>query len=132
VEEVTRVYELPYPPSVNHYWRRVGARTLISRQGRLYRGHVQAMLAVQRVRPIDGRLAVVIDVLPPDQRPRDLDNVQKGLLDALEAGGAYMNDSQIDLLITRRGMQTTGGMAHVRLERLPVSRCPLCEGAWTG
>ena len=24
---------LPYPPSVNHYWRRVGHRTLISRSG---------------------------------------------------------------------------------------------------
>ncbi len=29
--------ELPYPPSVNHYWRRVGARTLISRGGRAFR-----------------------------------------------------------------------------------------------
>jgi len=26
------VVELPYPPSVNHYWRRVGDRTLISRE----------------------------------------------------------------------------------------------------
>jgi hypothetical protein len=25
--------KLPYPASVNHYWRRVGARTLISRGG---------------------------------------------------------------------------------------------------
>jgi hypothetical protein len=27
---------LPYPPSVNHYYRRVGPRTLISREGREY------------------------------------------------------------------------------------------------
>ncbi len=31
------VVELPYPPSVNHYWRRVGDRTLISREGRKFR-----------------------------------------------------------------------------------------------
>ncbi len=29
---------LPYPPSVNHYWRRVGLRTLISREGRTLKG----------------------------------------------------------------------------------------------
>ena len=28
------VLTLPYPPSINHYWRRVGPRTLISREGR--------------------------------------------------------------------------------------------------
>ena len=28
--------ELPFPPSVNHYHRRVGPRTLISREGRRF------------------------------------------------------------------------------------------------
>jgi len=35
--------ELPYPPSINHYWRRVGPKTLISREGRLFRASVVAI-----------------------------------------------------------------------------------------
>ena len=29
--------ELPYPPSVNTYWRSVAGRVLISKAGRMYR-----------------------------------------------------------------------------------------------
>jgi len=132
VEKVTRVYELPYPPSVNHYWRRVGARTLISRGGRQYRETVVAMLLAARAERFDGQLAVHIALHPPDHRRRDLDNAPKALLDALQHGGMYEDDSQIDLLITQRGCQAAGGQAHVRIERLPVDRCPLCGGVWTG
>jgi crossover junction endodeoxyribonuclease RusA len=85
--------ELPFPPSVNHLWRRVGHRTLLSRGGRTFRRAVQAALAARGVRPIAGRLAVTIDVHPPDRRRRDIDNVQKALLDALAHGGADADDS---------------------------------------
>ena len=134
MEEVTRVFELPYPPSVNHYWRRVGARTLISREGRVFRGDVCALLDGNGPRkpPAGGRIALCMDAFPPDRRRRDLDNIQKPVLDALEHAGIYEDDSQIDLLITRRGPQAAGGQVYVRIERLPVSRCPLCGGAWTG
>ena len=57
-------FELPYPPSVNHYWRRVGARTLISRTGRAFRASVCSLLAARRVEPLDGPLIVQIDVYP--------------------------------------------------------------------
>ena len=35
---------LPFPPSANHYWRHVGPRTLISREGRTFRTNVCALL----------------------------------------------------------------------------------------
>lgn len=98
-----RVLDLPYPPSVNHYWRRVGARTLISRGGQRYRKDVCAALAADRVPPMEGRLAVRVVVRPPDRRRRDLDNVGKALLDALEHAGAYRDDAQIDRLMFERG-----------------------------
>lgn len=127
---MTRVYELPYPPSVNRAWRMVNGRMLISREGRLYRRRVRAILAAQGVHPLPGRLALLVNVRPPDRRRRDLDNVQKGLLDAMEAGGAYEDDSQVDLLVVRRESVVAGGDVHVRLEQLPIRRCPLCEGVW--
>lgn len=95
--------ELPYPPSVNHYWRRVGPRTLISREGRLFRARVSSMLALRRIRPVSGALDVRVLIHPPDRRRRDLDNAMKALLDALEHGGAYDDDFQIDHLDITRG-----------------------------
>jgi crossover junction endodeoxyribonuclease RusA len=107
--------ELPYPPSVNHYYRRVGPRTLISREGRRFRERVCALLAAAGVRPLRGPLRVEIEVYPPDRRRRDLDNAMKSLNDALEHGGAFYDDSQIaDLRITRRGC-VPGGRTLVRI-----------------
>ena len=110
--------DLPYPPSVNHYWRRVGARTLISLKGRRYRDRVASILALRRVQPMTGSLAVRVTVHPPDRRRRDLDNAMKALLDALEHGGAYEDDSQIDHLDIRRGSVVPEGKVAVRIEQL--------------
>ncbi len=113
--EVTRVYELPYPPSVNHYWRRVGWRTLISRAGRRYRRAVVALLTVMRARPLRGALVVRVKVFPPDGRRRDLDNLQKALLDALEHGGAFADDFQVAKLELERVEIMPGGKVIVEI-----------------
>lgn len=107
--------ELPYPPSVNHYYRRVGPRTLISRQGRAFRRKVCALVAAAGVGPLAGRLRVEIEVYPPDRRRRDIDNVQKALLDALEHGGAYRDDSQIVRLEIEKRTPVRGGRTLVRI-----------------
>jgi Holliday junction resolvase RusA-like endonuclease len=109
--------ELPYPPSVNHYWRRVGARTLISRGGRLFRQQVVSILAARGVRPIDGDLEVFIELYPPDRRRRDIDNSLKSLLDALGQGSAYHDDSQIIHLDTWKREPIPGGMVFVRISK---------------
>jgi len=115
-----RALTLPYPPSVNHYWRRVGARTLISREGRRYRRDVCALLAAGCGAPLCGRLSVRLVVHPPDMRRRDLDNLGKGLLDALAHAGVYGDDSQIDLLVIERGPPTPGGRVVVEVEEARV------------
>ena len=122
---------LPYPPSVNHYWRRVGPRTLISREGRTFRRDVCALLAAgngngPRKPPSGGRIALAMDAFPPDRRRRDLDNIQKPVLDALEHAGVYEDDSQIDLLLTRRREVVSGGRLEVDVTPLPLPRCPIC------
>jgi len=89
--------ELPFPPSINHYWRKWNNRMVISREGREYRTRVCGLLAqpagAGRIPPRDGRLALCMDAFPPDRRRRDLDNLQKPLLDALEHAAVYENDS---------------------------------------
>ncbi len=120
--------DLPWPPSINHYWRRVGPRTLISREGRTFRRNVCALLGGSGRPPCSGRIALAMDAFPPDRRRRDLDNIQKPVLDALEHAGIYEDDSQIDLLLTRRGEPVKGGRLDVRVDELPLRRCPLCGG----
>jgi len=111
--------ELPYPPSVNRYYRHVGFRTLISREGRAYRRLVCAILRRAGVRPLEGTLAVGLDLYPPDGRRRDCDNVLKALLDAMQYGGMYGDDSQIKkLLVVMRDRVVPGG-------KVVVAVCPL-------
>ena len=94
----------------------MGSRTVLSREGRRYRARVCAALAARRVVRANGRLEVRVTVCPPDNRRRDLDNVQKALLDALAKGGAYRDDSQIDRLVVERGPVTPGGKVLVVIE----------------
>ena len=115
----TLTFDLPVPPSVNHYWRRVGAKTLISREGRLFRDRVCDHLAAARVQPLDGPLSVEVDVFPPDRRRRDLDNLLKSLLDALQHGNAYHDDSQINRIVIERKDVAPGGKVTVRIRRQP-------------
>ena len=120
--------ELPWAPSINHYWRRVGPRTIISREGRRFQEAVCSLLGGNGPRkpPAGGRIALMMDAFPPDRRRRDLDNLQKPLLDALEHAGIYEDDSQIDLLVTRRMAICPSGRIVVRIEELPLRRCILC------
>ncbi|MFO8013869.1 MAG: RusA family crossover junction endodeoxyribonuclease [Phycisphaerae bacterium] len=108
---------LPYPPSVNHYWRMWRGRMVVSREGRRYRKRVAATLAALGVRPLDGPVEVEIELYPPDRRRRDVDNAQKSLLDALEKGGAYHDDSQIVRLLTEKRGPVKGGRTIVRISK---------------
>lgn len=107
--------QLPYPPSVNRYYRNVGSRTLISRDGRKYRQRVEALLARLRIRPTEGPLAVVVDLFPPDRRRRDVDNAMKSLLDSMQHGGAYHDDSQIVYLEIHKREPERGGRVAVQI-----------------
>ena len=96
---------LPFPPSVNTYWRSNRGRVHISNAGRAYRAAVIGAVIEQRPGAGFGgaRLSVVVEVFPPDKRRRDLDNVLKATLDALEHAGVYDDDGQIDRLVVERG-----------------------------
>jgi len=115
--------ELPFPPSVNHYYRRVGPRTLISREGRAYRDRVAVLLMALGVRPMHGPIVMQVDVFPPDNRRRDLDNLQKSLWDALQKGGAYHDDSQIVKFAVEKREVVPGGKVIVRIEGRSQDAC---------
>ncbi len=110
---------LPWAPSVNEYWHhtRTG-QTYISPKGRAFRESVGWECRAKRIRKQPGRLAVSIRACPPDKRRRDLDNLGKGVLDALQHAGAYDDDGQIDDLRIYRGPVLKGGALHVQIAPL--------------
>ena len=111
--------ELPYPPSVNHYYRHVGPRVLISRAGRKYRETVISLLRPCGIRPLTGGIELFLEAYPPDRRRRDLDNLLKCVLDSLQHAGAYHDDSQI-MKITAQKHQAMppDGMIYIRIKKL--------------
>ena len=77
-------FVLPYPPTVNTYWRRHGNTYFISEAGKRYRRDVALIVRQQRLKlNLSGRLAIKVIAEPPDKRRRDLDNILKAPLDAL-------------------------------------------------
>lgn len=113
--------QLPYPPSVNTYWRHLSkgplaGRTLLSEAGRNYRETVMRELFSSK-RVGTARVKVDIECRMPDRRKRDLDNVPKALLDALTHAGMWADDSQVDDLRVWRSL-VMGGVVLVRITPL--------------
>ena len=109
---------LPWPPSVNHYYRKVGPRVLISRDGRKYRQVVCSIARQLNVKPFDCELKMEIHAYPPDRRRRDVDNLLKAIFDSLQHGGIYKDDSQIkDFEFYTKELQRPNGKIIVRLSK---------------
>jgi len=112
---------LPYPPTVNTYWRVVNGRPIISAKGRTYRKDTQVIVFIQSdtgFKPIAERVSVNIIAHPPDKRKRDLDNILKALLDAMQHAGVYEDDGQIDELSIKRGEVRNPGEVEVTIGRV--------------
>lgn len=109
---------LPWPPSVNTYWRTFQGRMIISEKGRQYRKDVADQVLIQRAaKNYVGKLQVEIEAFRPDKRRRDLDNLLKAVLDGCTHAGVWEDDSNIvDLRIY--WAETIGGMLKVRVNTL--------------
>lgn len=128
------VLTLPYPPSVNHYWRSAVIQghvaVHISAEGKEYRKTVKALLwAHERVHFGESLVRVDILVNPPDRARRDLDNLPKSLFDALSDekdkrtgiwidSGIWRDDVQVDDYRIRRGPPVKEGRVIVTIEEI--------------
>lgn len=109
------IYTLPWPPSVNGYWRTFRNRQILSKRGREFRAEAIAAVLTQGQTKHEGRLGVLLHANPPDKRTRDLDNHTKAVIDALTHAGVWSDDSQIDDLRIVRGPCLKGGQMQVEV-----------------
>ena len=89
---------LPYPPSVNHYWKQGKWKNTryISAEGVAFINAVRLETVKNKaVLHLTGKLAIVVHLIPGDHRTRDYDNPLKALNDSLMKAGIIIDDSQI-------------------------------------
>ena len=120
--DTMQVYLLPFPPSVNRLWRFSGPR--------MYRTKVYTEWADDAVRhlqqqqapssPIDYPVALELAVGRPDARKRDIDNVNKAVLDLLEHVQILENDHHVHDLRSYWSDQVVG--VQVIIKNLDSSR----------
>ena len=119
-------YTLPWPPSVNHYWRRVliggKPRTLLSKEGREFKQTAVGAVLQQRrgpSAPLSGRLAIAVTLFPPDRRRYDLDNRLKAVLDSLTEARVWEDDRHVKIIHLEEGGIVKGGACRVCIAPAP-------------
>lgn len=117
---------LPFPPSINSYWRHVviktkrglAQRTLLSLRGRKYRA--QCLRDIHKQYPvhdiISHEVKVEMHLFPPDRRMRDIDNYAKSVLDALTHARIWKDDHLVGELYIKRCSVVKGGALTLRIE----------------
>ncbi|MEQ4874062.1 RusA family crossover junction endodeoxyribonuclease [Klebsiella oxytoca] len=126
---------LPFPPSVNSYWRApskgpLKGRHLVSEAGRKFQKAARAAIIEQLravPKPSTALAEVHIVLYPPDQRRRDIDNYNKALLDALTYAGIWEDDNQVKRMAIEWGDVTKKGKVEITITRF-VS--PAVAAAW--
>ncbi|WP_110877305.1 RusA family crossover junction endodeoxyribonuclease [Franconibacter helveticus] len=116
---------LPFPPSVNTYWRApnkgpLAGRHLISAKGRAYQSEACAAIIEQLrklPKPSSAPAAVEIFLFPPDARRRDIDNYNKALFDALTHAGIWEDDSQIKRMLVEWGPVVKKGKVEITISK---------------
>ncbi|HCH7884017.1 TPA: RusA family crossover junction endodeoxyribonuclease [Raoultella ornithinolytica] len=114
---------LPFPPSVNAYWRSPNkgpakGKLLVSVAGRKFKHAVRAAVIEQLrdiPKPSSAPAAVEIILYPPDYRRRDLDNYNKALLDALTYAGIWEDDSLVKRMAIEWGENVKGGRVEITI-----------------
>jgi len=94
---------LPWPPTVNHIWKRSNKGMYLTPKGRQYYKDAVAQI-LDQVHPelLTQRLSVTIDLYPPSRHKWDIDNRTKCVLDAISRAGIWEDDEQVDRLIVER------------------------------
>ena len=113
--------ELPFPPSVNIYWRKFKNRLVLSPRARFYIKAV-GMLMLEYKNGCTGKFTALncdliagVDLYPPDKRVRDVDNYCKALFDSLTKAGVIEDDKQIKEMNVKFCGTTKGGKCLLKL-----------------
>ena len=115
----SKKFTLPFPPSVNTYWRRSGFRIHVSQKGTQFRKDALELIGNIKDKLLSP-LTVTLDLYPPCRRKRDVDNYAKGVLDALTHAGVWDDDSQVQRLTIQKYPKDGDPRVEVTIEEYVV------------
>lgn len=119
-------FELPFPVSVNQYYR-----SQVDRRGRVYATRSKAAKdyrkvvkqALKNFPTLTDNVHISLILCPPDKRKRDLDNYDgKALWDSLTHAGVWKDDSQVKSRYSEWGETIKGGKAFIKISRKTAKR----------
>jgi crossover junction endodeoxyribonuclease RusA len=88
------ILELPFPPSLNTYWRRGKGKVYINERGLEFRQYVATYVRQHKLKAPEGFLTYAVWLYPPDKRRRDGDNFAfKAIWDSLTHAQCIEDDS---------------------------------------
>lgn len=139
-------FRLPWGLTVNHYFAETAmpskhkpGKWIVTKRpssdAEKWREQVGLEVMRQKVPryQLTGKLSVTIMACPPDRARRDLDNLLKGIFDALVWCAVLHDDGDFDEVRIYRGPVVTDGMLHVEILELPgptqTFHLPLAERA---
>ncbi len=111
---------LPWPPSVNGYWRSFKGRQIISARGRQYLETVRNIAKMHKLKGYFGdcRLEVIVEMYPPDKRKRDIDNYLKCVFDSFSKSKIWDDDEQVDELIVSKRPKSGKGFLQINVREI--------------
>lgn len=114
------ILQLPWPPSINSYWKRSKFGSVyVSSEGKAYGVAVVALIRRLQEAALVGRISLDAKFYPPNRQRRDLDNCLKVMIDAIQASGIISNDFQIKKLSAEMFEPIPNGGAIVELCETP-------------
>jgi len=112
-------YWLPWPVTVNAYYRSTPGGVKISSRGRAFANEVESCVHEQGGMRLSCRVSLRVELYPQTRRKYDADNVLKSLLDSLEKAGVLENDEQVwDLRVIKHDKED--GVCGARVTITPI------------
>lgn len=115
-------FTIPYPPSVNKYWKPRQPTSYSSKRFYVnpkvikFKHEVALIKIIHKIQKIPKeKLLLELQIYPPDKRKRDTDNLGKAICDALQDAGIFDDDFQVEILLMQRNEVLKPGKVDVKI-----------------
>lgn len=109
---------LPFPPTINHMYGHSRSRKYLKKDGVEFKKRVADIVSDAAVQTMKGPVAVFVTAHMPDNRRRDLMNLEKILSDSLTSAGVWDDDSRVHDFHIVKSWNVKGGQVRVVVTEL--------------
>lgn len=126
--------EMPFPPTINQYRTPINRgkfiTLILSKSAREYSENVPSMIFDKDRKPFAGRIKLTIYHTMPSNHGRDLDNFNKGVLDAITKARVWEDDKQVDILTNVRSGVLPPGNTIATIEEIERQEQKVGKSGW--